>query len=471
MTLTYSKQKIGNPLLGYTNRKESLNRIHFIILRMNIEAPDCIPSFIEMNAPNEKLSLYTGEFILKSGEEVYVLDGSVYYKWLSNQQTCFKGTVLNADLKTFFKLNELNTLSLFIQEVQVGEIGLSKIEAKSSLIITGEFTSWAYFGEKKRDYEKVSFQISNLIPFNGQSIKNDTECFLGRITLTNQQFEVTIDKKNYKETFESLKNEGGHILTHSGQIVFNQKNTNEEVFQNAINSIRVFLNFCNGRRIGLNHYCFTGEYSLEKTFIGMFSGDMYKSVLNIFPHLNYENQLDTLWPLFYQKWIENEHFLNSVIHWYLEANYHSAMTEGAITLSQIGLESMANHVLNEENLSKKYIKGLSAADKVRHTLYKYSINTDIPEKLSSLRSYFNNLEASDIKDSIDLIINFRNCIVHENPKKLASFLKVSNKTKFEALQLSLWFLEVIILRYLGYNGKYFNRIKSGGSEMEMTENI
>ncbi|AWV99463.1 hypothetical protein [Arcticibacterium luteifluviistationis] len=437
---------------------------------MNKETPDCIPSFIEMNVPNEKLSLYTGEFILKSGEEVYEIDGSVYYKWLPNQQACFEGTILNADLKTFFRLNELNTFSLFINKVQVGEVDLSKIEAKSSLIINGEFTSWAYFGEKKRDYDKVSFQISNLLPFNGQSIKNDTECFLGRITLTNQQFEVTIDKKNYKETFETLKKEGGHILTHSGQIVFHQKNTNENVFQNAINAIRVFLSFCNGRRIGLNHYCFTGEYSPEKTFIGMFSGDMYKSVLNIFPHLNYGNQLETFWPLFYQKWIESEHFLNSIIHWYLEANYHSAMTEGAITLSQIGLESMANHVLNQDKLSKKQIKGLSAADKVRYVLSKYSINTLIPEELSSLRNYFNNLEENDIKDSIDLIINFRNCIVHENPRKLASFINISNDTKFECLQLSLWFLEITILKYLGYQGPYTNRLKSGGFEKEMIEN-
>lgn len=442
---------------------------------MNKEVPNCIPAFIEMRVANEKLVLFNGEFTLKVGEDIYEIDGSVYYKWLPSQQTCFEGTILKINKNTFPRLNEYlingEILFLFIEQVQVGQVDISNISINSSFAISGTFSSWAYLGGKTGKYDKVLFQISNLLPFNGESIKNNSQYFRGRITLKNQQFDVTIDKESDEEIFKKLKNEGGHILTHSGQIVFNQKNANEEVFQNAINSIRVFLNFCNGRRIGLNHYCFTGEYSLEKTFIGMFSGDMYKSVLNIFPHLNYENQLDTLWPLFYQKWIENEHFLNSVIHWYLEANYHSAMTEGAITLSQIGLESMANHILNQDKHSKKQIKGLSAADKVRYVLNKYSINTNIPEKLSSLRSYFNNLEASDIKDSIDLIINFRNCIVHENPKKLASFLKVSNKTKFEALQLSLWFLEVIILRYLGYNGKYFNRIKSGGSEIEMTENI
>jgi len=60
-------------------------------------------------------------------------------------------------------------------------------------------------------------------------------------------------------------------------------------------------------------------------------------------------------------------------------------------------------------------------------------------------------------DGPHIFVQIRNALVHGQERKRTELMKVPVKAKYQALQLGLWYIELIFLNILGYKGKYRNR--------------
>ena len=60
-------------------------------------------------------------------------------------------------------------------------------------------------------------------------------------------------------------------------------------------------------------------------------------------------------------------------------------------------------------------------------------------------------------DGVDLIIYFRNKIVHPSRKSNRASLNIEDM--WNIIQISLRYLELVILHIIGYRGEYSNRLK------------
>jgi hypothetical protein len=74
-----------------------------------------------------------------------------------------------------------------------------------------------------------------------------------------------------------------------------------------------------------------------------------------------------------------------------------------------------------------------------------------------------------IADGPDAFVLIRNAIVHSQESKRKKLMEIPTLTKYEALKLGLWYLELALLYSFGFEGIYRNRCsasKWAGSDEE-----
>ena len=108
----------------------------------------------------------------------------------------------------------------------------------------------------------------------------------------------------------------------------------------------------------------------------------------------------------------------------------------------------------------KIVKQNKSAEKLlRISLEKIGINNEIPESFQNLK----NFSAQEISqksryyrgDGPEAIVKIRNDLIHKEKR----YGRPSVETQMDALHLSLWYLEVIMLRKFEYHGQYRNRLR------------
>jgi len=93
--------------------------------------------------------------------------------------------------------------------------------------------------------------------------------------------------------------------------------------------------------------------------------------------------------------------------------------------------------------------GLRAADKLCLLVTSLDLPLDIPPYLSALHAK----RGEKWQDAMHAITDVRNTIVHPRER-----LELPDCSYFEAWNLSLWYLEMVLLRLCGHKGNYGNRL-------------
>jgi hypothetical protein len=153
------------------------------------------------------------------------------------------------------------------------------------------------------------------------------------------------------------------------------------------------------------------------------------------------------------------------VHWYIEANTNAGGIEGGIVLVQTALELLSWVYLVEDETNKimsanKFNK-ISAEERIVSLLHELSIPTELPNELLSLASAATSLQADD---GVGALVSLRNAIVHPKKSKRRNVTEVGVSARIEALTVGLWYLELALLRLIGYNGVYWSRLRSGNNE-------
>lgn len=426
------------------------------------DVDDILESPVQMNTANETISVYSGLFVMKYEKIEIIIQGNIQYKWNPSIGVVFEGVTTEFSDLIIKTINDIEYFEIVVNGENYGVAIISNFNINNQISIKGVFRHTVITGEKNIPISKIKFCVPNFREYIGISVKKNTKTnrstLKNRLILENDKFKITIDKRfEYKKLYSSLTENGGYIITHSGELISKKGALTFENSKEILNCLNLFLSFLNGKRTSaiLIH----GIFDNEKIWCDYsnYYVDRYDNLPSWINSHSIE-YINELWQIFSGKWKDknDKDVLITAIHWYLECNKSSGFVEGSLIMAQTALELLYNWYIieNKKLMIGKDSENINAANKIRLLLSQLNLNYSIPKKLTYLDKF---LKAEKLVDAPEAVVQIRNAIVHSQEEKRAKLNKIENMAKYEALQICIWYIEVALLKILDYKGDYTNR--------------
>jgi len=425
--------------------------------------PESIKPTIILENANQSIEIYKGDFIIKQVNNILNVKGEIRFSWFPYSCVVFTGSVTNQE---FLNIDQLKEVTIIINGLTFGIGYVNKRVVNNSEKIynlRGRCQS-ATFGDKSLQVNEINFSIPNLRELFGSLIKthleNGTQGTNGRIYFEDDKFIIAIDKINdFKKYEDELKSNGGFIVLYGGKISKKKGAISFEEFKQIHFGLSNFLFFINGRRTAPIFSKGIHDGETLWTDYSAFNVDQYKNVSS-WTEFQWFDDISYIWQNYLTLWKNqnDKDFLNTVIHWYVEANSNAAYVEGSIILAQTALELIYNWLIIER---KKLIIGndaenISASNKIRLILSELRIDSTIPSQYIELTNFSQQANAEYI-DAPEVLTKVRNALIHGQEKKRRDLMNMDTQAKYQALQVALWYIELAILKILKYEGRYWNR--------------
>lgn len=283
----------------------------------------------------------------------------------------------------------------------------------------------------------------------------------GRFTLEVDGWKVTVAAiEETSSLVKTLKETGGYVITHVGSV----ERTDGQAFSTEeLDKLLSFLSYLFSFVLG----CWTsptlavgfdedGNRVYENWGLGRRDSGPWRGSFSWFDERHAE-VIPAVLPGFWKLWSNDvwHRSLTEAIYWYTSANRGGAGlgVDSALLFTQAALEllSWTYCVLDQKLEPAKRFKpgGLSASDKLRRLISSLDIPLEIPERLDALHSK----TGKKWTDSMHAITDLRNGLVH--PGKNAT---VPEGAYSAAWRLSMWYLDLVLLRLCEYSGNYANRL-------------
>ena len=422
---------------------------------------------------NTAITLYKGELEFSGAfPEPIAGDSTITWKWLPKV-----GPRFQADVNDVHELGSSNSVRVAVP----GQVPVSTLVSSTQGLKAGTITGMLpqlVIGDGA-SLDRLIFHVPNFVNYIGSLIRNTTKNAVnsrtGRLSLSAGGWQVHIDNlPDTKEKIKSLKAEGGYGITHIG--ILKRKDSSRFAYSEAreiLDAIGYFLTFLRGfwsqpilavgQRSEIDNNRANSDYAETLTVAERKRLDPWRTVQSWFSKF-IADEMPTLFRKFWRKWqnpAENQ-VLREVIGTYLEANGKVSL-QSQIVLAQVGLETMAYEVLTDAQGNEP---SGSAEDKISSLLKKQGTPDGIPNQLSKLSHLSKESILKDNPPDPDLngpqtIVRIRNALVHSKRAKRHKRQKLNTDHYKEAWQLSLWYLELVLLAWLGYEGKYSCRLKQG----------
>ncbi len=250
----------------------------------------------------------------------------------------------------------------------------------------------------------------------------------------------------------TLEKESGYAVTHEGSI----RRSDGEPFsveeaQKLLDGLHLFLSFAGGGDCGVTLISGSngnGEPAWEQW--GTYSAFPWFELSSWLDHrLDNDAELSTAFPVFWRKVGQNigapDDPVRIALYWYLRSNETNAL-QASIILTQAALERLARQLLPKE----KYNPKDKAACRLRAVLQETGIDTAIPQCCKELRTV---RKTKALCDGPETLSEIRNDLVHAEMRA-----NVCLEAYQEARDLGQWYVELLLLRLFGYEGRYANRL-------------
>jgi len=427
------------------------------------DTPEGLQPLTEMNAPNTPLIIHEGPYKLVSNTTTYECIGKLEFCWMPSLHVRLSGRIpVNQDLFNDYKANI--SLNILIDELIVGKCFLINISTSNNTqeaTIQGQVDGEIVLGNKSIAVDSVRFEIPNLRGMFGESIQLGTTLSRSRLTIDDDKYLINIDKLiDFKARDILLQEEGGFLLTYTGSLIKKTKSITYEEVGKIMRVFHYFLSFINGLRTSPVIIKGIANGNPVWTMYESPKVDSFKTVWSWIPKFKIES-LPTLWANFSKLLkIEGDNdWLTTAIHWYMEANRQAGYAEGSIIIVQCALELLYNRVIIED---KKILKGgdalkLDASNKIRLLLSSLGISPEIPSQLSNTINFISNTSSFSKIDGPGIIVDIRNAFVHGQEEKRKKLKAIPGVVIVEVLHLGIHYIELVLLKLLGYKGPYFNR--------------
>ncbi|QJA08364.1 hypothetical protein HF520_05115 [Romboutsia sp. CE17] len=402
---------------------------------------------------DEDIIIYEGRFCIYLDKK-YKCNGIIYYKMISPMSINFEASIISVQDEVLDLDLDYDNAILEVYGYKPIYITINNISDKN---IDG-YANDTNLKSKNTYVEYVDFNIINLNQLPGKLINCNNKMFAGRLEFDVNEFKVIIDKRyDYrKELNEELKIKSGNIITHVGRIIKKDNNkfktTNIDVILDRISTA---LSFMCGRYVDI---CVANGYSNNKNVYRLWR----ESIVTPFKFVptwsdtisNYYN-IEKYISLMCKK-LEDAYYeptIKHIIDWYIESQNNITLENNIISV-QIALETLSYVVLVElytildddefdKNSTSQNIQLLLDICKIPHGKKELYLFDDW------IRSKFD--------DGVDLVIYFRNKIVHPSRKGNKANLSVDDM--WNIIQIGTRYIELTLLYIIGYKGEYSNRLK------------
>ncbi len=433
-----------------------------VLLEKLKDVPETLETSIEMLDANHPIAIYKGEFVLKEGIKELTISGHIQYDWFPSTGANFYGTVDQISKENITLIKNSEYVVVIVNGFNIGLGIITSTTFSDKITIKGTFRLETITGDKSIAVEKIRFSLPNFQEFLGETVKkittNSIQTARNRITLENGKYIIIIDKcLDHAVRYNSLNEKGGYIITHVGEIIPKKGNITFQNVDDITNCLNTFLSYVNGKRTSalfIQGIC-------KEEIIWCDYSNYYVDTFAFLPSWSFKNGvngLNEIWQEFSNLWAKNENrdVIKTAIHWYLECNKNSGFVEGSIIMAQTALELLYNWFIveNKRFLIGKDSENINAANKIRLLICQLEIDYEVPAKFSSLKVY---LKSEKLIDAPEAVVQIRNAIVHSQEEKRRKLKDIGDKTKSEALQLCIWYIELALLKILNYNGIYTNR--------------
>lgn len=282
----------------------------------------------------------------------------------------------------------------------------------------------------------------------------------GRVVLRAADWTVTVaGTDRTKELTDRLKAQGGYVITHTGQITRDDEATfPSERVSEFLNCLHYFLSFALGRWAGVAlpvGFDPDGNRVFEEWGLRITADGPWRGGTSWFD-AHHSELLPQVFPGFVSLWMNKlwQKPLSDALYWYLGAcdRRVGIGVDTGLILAQTALELLAwtycvrdRKMISETGFQRK----LSAADKLRLLASSLDIPLAVPSNLSALHGR----PGKKWLDAMDAITGIRNSLIHPSAHQ-----PVLDFTYFEAWKLSLWYIDLVLLRLCGHTGEYANRL-------------
>ena len=252
--------------------------------------------------------------------------------------------------------------------------------------------------------------------------------------------------KNTRETIQRLRAAGGYGLTHEGSIRRSDwKSFSVNQVSPLLELLRLFLSFARGANCGLT--LVVGMNDKGQRVWETWSASRpspWSGERSWFDH-KHGMTLAELFPGFYRRlWrAPGHHPLTMALQWYLLGN-ETLSLEGGIVLIQAALERLSQELAKAKSDRKE---GVWIADALKVA----GIPPEIPSELKKLKELANGMT---LQHGPHTLVKMRNDLIHSEMK----FETPPGDIYFQARELGLWYVELMLLDRFGYAGQYGNRL-------------
>lgn len=411
--------------------------------------PTALAPTIEMSQANEEVPLFEGDISI-GGKGPAVLSGRLVLRWLPSP-----GVILEIpDLPWnpfYFDRDFFEPIAIDVPDLGVsGDAQPLSVGSNGMVAIMRRFS-----GGKDTPVDALTFEIANGPELLGSAIRQGTSAWDGRQVLRFDPWEMTIDELSLEpEERKELTTSRGYRLTHTCRLVSKGGPFTIREAEPTIDALAWLLSFIRGartspillsgwqheRRVALEWQRWViQEWVSRDTWCPRHARtimqDMFPAVINLLG----DREWHTALPL--------------AIDFYLRAN-NVGEIETSMLLCHAGLELMAwmVFVVNLGQLRSNAFERLSASDHLRLLLGWARIPAALPALCEGLRGAFSQADS----DGPYAFTELRNAIVH--PRKRERMPDISLSAKVEAVQLGVHYLELALLKLLGYSGEIQNRL-------------
>ena len=312
--------------------------------------------------------------------------------------------------------------------------------------------------DKKIPLKSVRFSILNFPEFHGMQ-DNWVETESGSPTTPHVKLEASgwcieiTGVANITDMLKVLNRDGGYAFTHDGLITrADDTPFSVEEVDPLLEALRMFLSFAKGTYCSLALVEGEGELG-ERTWArwGAHYVPSWKAIGSWILRNSGGDILAGLFPKFVSLFEGGSHSRETVtraLDWYLTSN-ESAVHVGLI-LTEAALERLAYHVLGSRQRSTgRFIEA---------ALKQLNLDTNIPQECKELRDLQIPQKWTSGPHAID---DIRNDLVHPQ----SNLDNVSVYAHHEAWNLGQWYIEMILLNELCYQGSYKNRLSDWESNV------
>lgn len=391
--------------------------------------PSALEEYISLPVLGGDLLIFEGQFTLNSDENDGIVSGKVFYSFCEKIELLFEGkTLIKKHLDWVGKKAYISAGDNLIGEALVLQIQGDRINGFITHIENKQSTScerfrWCYLNAPKIFGDGVR---------RGRNVATDRLVFQAggyQVKLENVAgFQPQKRHRKISHICELTRQDGEPITAEA-----------------AIDEIQLFSRFVSFFA-GCQHAPFFIEgldgVAIRYEFHSVGHDKSLVGVSSWKPDFK-ERDLVGLWPNFRSKRYESPDrydVLNTVIHWYLEANMNSGLLEGAVLLGFTGLELLSNEIVGKELGNQEIVEDFLTRLHIRIKLK--------PEEISLTRNYLTH---------------------YKTEERRRRYTSLTFEEKFFRLEIILHILELAILYWLGYEGHYKDRFGSKwrGEDVEL----